>query len=199
MQAEVYSDANQSTADFIDLVAPVLQRPGWPTRGEIVSVEYLGERVAQLVSDRLRDVLDMNAGIDFIQVAENGCLRGIASRVQPCEKAWDTFTIRARRVSGAKTELDKRTLAFGPNERWRGWIVPYFTIQAYVYAPPVRGIGLERSLLSVGVTMTRDLIEYVDANEAGDAWYWQRTGNAWFIVVPWDAYRASGKRLWRHP
>ena len=71
-------------------------------------------------------------------------------------KAWDTFTVRFKRKSGAKTEYQKRAEAILNN---RGYLYPYLTIQAYLNKR-----GDATSLLSCGVVKTKDLYQYMFSN-----------------------------------
>jgi len=96
--------------------------------------------------------LDRYGGVDFWQVRDDiTVLRGLAVRVQD-RRAWDTFTIRKARPSGAGTEWEKRLRARDSAETW---LLPALTIQAYVTdyeAGP---------LLSVAWMKTADLMWHV--------------------------------------
>lgn len=119
--------------------------------------------------------LDMKAGIDGWQLHEDG-MRGIASRVQ-VGRAWDTFTIRKARDSGAKTEFEKRASAVTTGD----WLYPTITIQAYLetWSGPA---------LSIGISRTEEIIAFIHAGQAKT----RRTSNAEFYVVPWHAMTANG-------
>lgn len=89
--------------------------------GKIYSIESSDDSVLML--------MDRKAGIDYIREDEKG-LQGIAARVQ-----WDdgrpgypynTFTMRERRHTGTKTEVEKRIEAIE-----NGYFYPAFTLQMY--------------------------------------------------------------------
>jgi len=92
-------------------------------------------------------LFDSRSGIDYIRENNHG-LQGIAARVQ-----WgidfQSFTIRSRRVSGAKTELEKRI-----KQIKSGYFYPYLTLQAYF------DNRQDNNLLSVGVIRTIHLYEF---------------------------------------
>jgi hypothetical protein len=121
-------------------------------------------------------MLDMKAGIDGWQIHKDG-IRGIASRIQQGDKAWNTFTIRMTRDSGADTEYKKRRIAIKTGE----YIFPYFTIQAYVktWAGP---------MLSVGVAKTTDIIEFIEMGMSTE----KPSSNATFAVCPWAKMQGVG-------
>ena len=123
--------------------------------------------------------LDMKAGIDGWQVHERG-MRGIASRVQivePPAPAWNTFTVRRARDSGAVTEYEKRRDAVESGR----WVYPHVTIQAYVET-------WDGPVVSVGIARTADIVAFIGLGLAKT----RRTSNASFYVVPWGALRDAG-------
>lgn len=126
----------------------------------------------------LARLLDMKAGIDGWQIHPQG-MRGIASRVQ-VGRAWDTFTIRLSRDSGAATEFSKRRDAISSGR----WVYPAVTVQAYLG-------GWDGPVLSVGVALTKDIIAFIEAglHEV------RRTSNASFAVASWAAMRRAGYRV----
>lgn len=125
----------------------------------------------------LARLLDMQAGIDGWQVHHDG-MRGIAARIQS-EKEWRTFTIRASRDSGAKTEYEKRVTAiYGPD----AWMYPAITLQAY------RIVNNEGLVFSVGAAKTVDVFDFIKRGLHGH----NRTNNATFFIVPWDAKGQHG-------
>ena len=104
--------------------------------GKIYSIENSSNEILIL--------LDKLSGIDYIRQNENG-LQGIAARVQ-WGKNWDTFTIRSKRHTGTKTELEKRLYAIE-----NGYFYPAFTLQAYFDNRQTN------NLLSIAVIKTIDL------------------------------------------
>lgn len=112
--------------------------------GKIHSIEKADDHILLL--------LDTKSGIDYIRENETG-LQGIASRVQWGSKAWNTFTIRSERHTGAKTEFAKRVEAIRD-----GYFYPAFTLQAYFTDRETNGF------LSVGIIKTINLYNFIGAN-----------------------------------
>lgn len=113
--------------------------------------------------------IDTKSGIDYIREDNNG-LQGIAARVQ-WGNAWDTFTIRSRRHTGTKTELEKRLYQIK-----NGYFYPYFTLQAYFDSRD------SNSLLSIAIIKTTDLYRlYRDSNNLFES---NRSDNE-FVFVRW--------------
>ena len=121
----------------------------------IIALESIKENILpKLISGKIHSIenssneililLDKLSGIDYIRQNENG-LQGIAARVQ-WGKNWDTFTIRSKRHSGTKTELEKRLHAIE-----NGYFYPAFTLQAYFDNRQIN------NLLSIAVIKTIDL------------------------------------------
>lgn len=132
-------------------------------------------------ADPLRRQLDVEAGIDFWQVLEDGQMRGIASRVQITKKPMNTFTIRFRRDSGLKTEFAKRRDAIKANS---GYLFPHLTVHAYAMSK----IGM---VSSIGIARTKDVIEYCMKYSPAVL----ACENAEFLVCPWDDMIARGYQV----
>ena len=121
--------------------------------------------------------LDMLAGIDGWHIHHNG-IRGIASRVQ-IGKPWNTFTVRMSKLSGAKTEFEKRKQALDYPQR--GWIYPAITVQGYIETET-------GPLLSCGVCLTADLIRFIERGlSSGNG-----VSDAKFAVCSWVKMRKNG-------
>jgi len=93
-------------------------------------------------------LMDQKSGIDYIR-EDNVGLQGIAARVQ-WGKAWNTFTIRAARHTGAKTELEKRLSGIA-----NGYFYPAFTMQAYF------NNRKDNLFLSLGIIKTKALFDFL--------------------------------------
>lgn len=181
MRLATRRDLSDSAHDFERVVWPVIG--SWCRGGEIIAVESVTETP-------FAALIDQKAGIDYWQLSGDGAmLRGLAVRIQWGHN-WDTFTVRAERDSGAKTELEKRIAALSDSRA--GWLYPALTVQAYVER---RRTG---SLISAAVVRTKDLYEYVLSHDDGESWYYQRTSNATFIVVPWANLKAEAISLRTH-
>lgn len=128
----------ETAKSFTHTLLPLLQRNLHANR--IISFE-------ELDNESLPRLFDRYAGIDAVSVDCKG-IRGIALRVQ-YDIAYDTFTIRTTRSSGAQTELDKRLKAIE-----KGYLYPYLTCQCYCEKATKR-------LLSGAVCRTLDLYKYV--------------------------------------
>lgn len=153
-------DLKKSSMFFMEKVWPKVS--GVCGGGKIKPVEVMTDN--QIAND-----LDLLCGIDVWQSTGVGA-RGIASRVQfNCGKAWNTFTIRYKRDSGATTEYEKRLEAIKTGR----FIYPYLTCQAY--------FDKNDSLLSAGIARTLDIFNAVGSNPII-----RRTSNASFIAVNFD-------------
>ena len=129
------------------------------------------------VNTTMTNKLDMVSGIDFWQVlGNNEGVRGIASRVQPSGRAWNTFTIRRHLKSGHETEFHKRIRAIFMPEK--GLLFPTITIQAYM------GVGYSLPVLSIGIIRTKDL--YLSLLLNYERWEVKPVagGNS-MMVLPW--------------
>jgi hypothetical protein len=93
--------------------------------------------------------IDQKAGIDYIRNDDTG-LQGIAWRAQWGDKAWDTFTIRYKRYTGAETEYEKRI-----RQIREGYLYPAFTMQGYF------DNRKDNKPLSVGIVRTVDLYQLI--------------------------------------
>ena len=175
------SDLERSRQAFVQIVWPAVSH--FCGCGELVQLEGSPHR-----TDRDLDTL---AGIDAYQRRTDKGMRGIASRVQMDPGgAWNTFTVRLRRDSGATTEYEKRLSAV---RDCGGWLYAHLTVQAYL--SPDGG-----TLLSAAVVRTADIMEHAEACRREVGWsptrgehcYLGRTtrgtdprGNAEFLVIPW--------------
>lgn len=170
MRDDIKADMQSSAIAFEKLIWPVVN--SWAGGGELLQME-------NVMDSNFARLLDMKAGIDGWQVHGEG-MRGIASRIQQGSKAWNTFTVRMARDSGAMTEYTKRVIAIETGK----YIYPYLTIQAYVktWAGPV---------LSVGLAKTFDIIEFIKNGFHTT----NRTTNAEFAICPWDEMAKRGFKV----
>ena len=107
--------------------------------GQIIRVEKQDNEILLTI--------DQKAGIDYIRSNDTG-LQGIAWRAQWGDRAWDTFTIRYKRHSGAETEYEKRV-----SQIREGYMYPAFTMQGYFTDRETN------RPLSVGIVKTLDLYQ----------------------------------------
>lgn len=169
--SEFEEDLSNSATDFERVVAPVLK--DW-TGARNVSVEANTDT-------ELAEELDQTAGVDSWNIKSDSIVRGIGSRVQylstsRLDTPADTFTIRKERMSGAKTEYEKRLHAIQ-----NGGVYPHWTTQAYLSEP-----GGE--LLSLARVRTKDLIFHIKDGEEGygdDYTVMDPDGEASFYIVNW--------------
>jgi len=184
MQEEVRIDLKDSTKDFLRVV--------WPTISKNCS-----EGVITVCEGGARNglsILDIHSGIDFLQRLPGG-LRGIASRIQWVEKCpWNTYTVRSKRPSGNKTELEKRL-------NHSGFLYPHLTVHAYVKKP--RGAG---ELLVAHVCETKKLFSFIESkrnlittnsNECGVWLQSNPSDDVEFLCV--DASKVDGSRSFTPP
>lgn len=121
----------------------------------------------------LLTLFDVLSGVDYVREDNHG-LQGVAARVQ-WGNAWNTFTIRSKRHTGTKTELEKRI-----EQIESGYIYPTFTMQAYF------DNRQKNNLLSIAIIKTLDLYLFVKNNP--DKVYKNKSDND-FIYVKWvDVY-----------
>lgn len=179
MQAEVAKDLSRSAADFQEIVWPVIS--DWFGGGELVPVE-------SVTAAGFSKELDMLAGIDAWQIKGNDLIRGIGSRVQWIRdggKRWDTFSVRRSRISGVKTEYEKRLYAI--EHPHAGWLLPALTVQAYLR-------DTTRELLSVAAIFTPDLIQHIHKGVEGIDYGVRPNadGRSDFYYVDWHILEARG-------
>jgi len=161
MENNVKQDMTDSATALELLIWPSVLP--WVGGGELLQMESVND-------SKFASILDMKAGIDGWQIHNDG-MRGIASRIQRGDKAWNTFTIRMSRDSGVATEYEKRTVAIETGK----YIYPYLTIQAYVKT-------WQGPVLSVGMAKTADIMEFIKRGLNTT----KRTTNAVFAVCPWE-------------
>lgn len=170
MDSTVANDMKNSSTAFVTLVWPLIN--SWVGGGELLQME-------NVTDSNFAKMLDMKAGIDGWHIHSDG-MRGIASRIQKGWKAWNTFTIRMSRDSGAKTEYEKRETAIETGK----YIYPHLTVQAYVEA-------WEGPVLSIGMALTCDIIIFIQKGFHT----LRRTTNAEFAVCPWDVMEIKGFKV----
>lgn len=124
-------------------------------------------------------LFDKHSGIDLIRQNKIG-LQGVASRVQ-FGKDWQTYTIRSKRQSGAKTELEKRLAQIQ-----RGYFYPEFTLQAYFDSRK------DLNLRSIAVVRTVDLYHFVINNPSRVQ---ERTSDNEFLVCSWHDLKSLGYEI----
>lgn len=139
-------------------------------------------------TNKICRILDFSAGIDYLVVDNDGNVRGLASRIQPSDRNWRTFTVRNKRESGLDTELVKRQRALEED-----YLYPYWVLQAYV-GQSVNEHG--EKLLGFAITKTADLLQMVGRGlcmkkHTGADQY----GQADFYVCRWDDVKNNGYYL----
>ncbi len=159
-----------SMADYQTYLLPFLERS---LNGRLISVE--GNTL-----DETAKLLDTLAGVDVWYANTSTGMVGIASRIQN-GKNWGTFTVRAERASGARTEYEKRKYAMN-----NGFLYPKLTYQAYV----------DRYEINIGLAHTDDIFECIDKGlctkrHTGAS----QIGQAEFYVVSWETMKKNGYRI----
>ena len=138
--------------------------------GKIHTIESKG--------DEMLILMDVKSGIDYIREDDLG-LQGIAARCQ-WEKAWNTFTIREKRLTGTITELEKREKQIAT-----GYLYPIFTLQAYFASRE------NNKLLSLGIIKTLNLYEFMKNNPSK---VHRRKSDNDFVFVHWHDLGKSVKK-----
>ncbi|HEU5379371.1 MAG TPA: hypothetical protein VFV38_28445 [Ktedonobacteraceae bacterium] len=185
LRADVRRDREQSRADFVRIVWPLVRDQCRELRGSTLRM------VEGLPQNPIADDLDIDAGIDAYQRTPWG-LRGMSSRVQ-WWKNYQTFTVRSQRANGSRTEYGKRLATIRRlNE---GFLYPYWTIQAYLERPGGK-------LLAVAVARTVELYGYIEQRKQSGRPCRERrasNGGEWFLCVEWEQYRQTGNYLFVSP
>lgn len=179
MRSEVRGDMTDSAYDFGRVVWPAIAEP--IGGGRCLSIEHESMR-----GNVLAQPLDGLASLDCLHIQETEHrMRGMATRIQWCDKSWDSFTVRHERSTGAIGEYEKLAhVLTSPGF----YLYPALWIHAYLSEPRRQG-----HLLAVGVCYTRNLWQFISG---GFAYERQNPadGNT-FYVVPWDrsspAHRAD--------
>jgi len=130
-----FNKANQSIDTFLCEINKLTK-----SGNKIISIEGSSHPVLQM--------FDKYSGIDAIQITKDNQLRTIAIRVQ-FGTAWDTFTIRFERHTGAETEYKKRIDAI-QNEK----LYPNLTLQCYLSDD-------FKEILSCGIIYTKALYRQI--------------------------------------
>lgn len=139
-----------------------------------------GERILSIENsgNEILDMFDKYSGIDAIQITKDSQIRTMACRVQWTDRPWNTFTIRYKRSSGARTEFEKRMDAIDNDK-----LYPQLTMQAYFS-------NNDDKLLSLAIVETRNLYKSIVCDgQINTSVARKKTafedGNV-FLVVPWD-------------
>jgi len=127
-------DSNKAIMSISKTILPQL------ISGEIYSIENVDNNILLM--------LDQCSGIDIIRKNEKG-LQGVAVRVQFGHN-YNTFTIREKRHTGNKTELEKRI-----EQIEGGYFYPAYTIQAYFNS------RMDLNLKSIAIIDTKDLYKFI--------------------------------------
>lgn len=177
-------DLEASSSDFLRVVWPAIGP--LVGGGEIVPVESVADK-------GMATMLDQRSGIDAWHLSRDKQVRGIASRVQWGSTAWNTFTVRYARHSGASTEYEKRKNDIYADA---GWLYPHLTVQAYIGGSK----AASGDLLSVAVIKTKSLIDACDQVIRGEVdkrkeGGFRDAGNATFIWLGWAWLQRSGYEI----
>lgn len=154
-------DATKAIESIKDTVLPRL------ISGKLHSIENADNKILLM--------MDQVSGIDLIRQNSAG-LQGVASRVQ-FGHSFNTFTIRSKRKSGAKTELEKRL-----QQIKEGYFYPAFTLQAYF------DNRKDLNLLSIAIIRTEDLYLFI---KKGNKVYTRESDNV-FKYCKWSDLKKSG-------
>lgn len=164
-------DLKQSADAFERVVYPEIESEIGAGGGELLPVERIDP--TDPVTQKLIEILDSYAGVDYLHKDSEGVVRGIASRVQTSTD-YGSFTIRFARESHKPTEFGKRLKSSELNG-----LYPQITSQAYVR---------NGELLNVGLCYTQNLIDYILDGEDNVDYITNKVtqnGAAKFITVYW--------------
>lgn len=151
-------DKRQSADDFQKMIAPVIEKHCGAT---VIPIENL--------RGKLPLMLDRQFSTDALYF-KGDKMYGVSSRVQRNQN-WQTFTIRAERDTGKKTELQKHSDAFA-----KGAYLPEITVQTYI----------NNGEITIGIAWTADILDYIKKNKT-QAKHTNNSldGQATFLCVSW--------------
>lgn len=175
-------DLKWSQQAFIQLVWPCVKY--FLGNGLLKSVELYTEK-------GFARELDTLAGVDAWQVMNEEGIRALAQRTQKIKAGYEpfnTFTIREKRLTGAKTEFEKLTRAIIV-EPQRGFLHPAITCQAYVDEDLTQ-------CLSACLVRTKDLISF--AHSHYDSLPRNYHDND-FLIVPWGRLKEEKVPIRTYP
>lgn len=165
MRQDVRSDFEKENRVAKRLIAPMVIR--------MIGGEFY---ITETTSESVEFLLDRHAGFDALHKTEDGLLRGVAMRIQFCDKAFNTFTVRTKRSTGAQTEFAKRVLAIEKHDT-KGALYPWLTMQAYVSKN-------EKKLLSMAIIKTITLFTFLQSNQANRKI--NPADKNEFVFAPWN-------------
>ena len=149
MNNDVKKDLNDSILAFENLVLPIIESKNM-INGNFISIE----KITHSFEEDIATHFDKLSSIDLFRIKIDEGISGIASRVQFGKKAYNTFTIRKNRVSGALTELDKIIKNYHSGK----YFYPHLYIHSYISN---RENG---EVLSFAIVETKTLIELYEKN-----------------------------------
>lgn len=152
----------KNSANIFSIVIPIIEQQ---LNGKIISIEQNDDQITKL--------LDTKCGVDGLLIHNKG-VYGIAHRVG-YDVAWNTFTIRVKDSSGAKTEIDHLC---------SNGIKPYYHIQSYVKGD---------TILSMAIAKTDDIVDYIEkysppiktASKSGDQ----------FTIIKWSDFKSADYKI----
>lgn len=179
------SQLSDSARDFLNVVWPKIKELSW-LDGELAPVE------ATTIKE-WANKLDTLSGIDAWYIKKNSGLSGIASRVQwkpeqSQKYPYNTFNIRYKKPSGAKTEYQKRIEAINSDGEL---LYPYWTCHAYLCDKEFGPI------LSMALARTVDVIEACSLGIGFERI--NPTDGTTFINVPWRKLHNEGYQFYAFP
>lgn len=156
------------------------QNQGWAKRlflGQVAPhlLSHLSGTIHAIEGDDhpICQLLDRTGGLDYLHKSPCGLLRGIANRVQSGDRNWATFTIRKKRMSGARTEYEKRTAAIAANA-----LYPFFTVHSY--------FDYHDRLLGYAVARTDQIFQAIRQGRCSERQTGScQIGQATFLYVSW--------------
>lgn len=158
----------QSADDFYNFVKPALEKN---CGAQVVSLEKM--------QGKLPLMLDREFSTDALFI-KNGKMFGLSSRIQH-GKNWQTFSIRAKRDSGTKSEFEKHSDAIKKQT-----YLPELTSQAYFTG----------AAFTVALVRTKDILDYIKRHNPTPIHTGKdEIGQAAFYPVSWQDFQAKGYHL----
>lgn len=154
-----------------------------------ILLKFLGGGEIKIVEDG--SIFDLLSGIDAWYCDENG-IKGIGYRLQEFSNdffssKWRTFTIRKSRISGAKTEYEKRLFSIK-----NGYLYPDLTLQGYY--------DKNKKLIAFAIAKTIDIFDMIQKRVCYEKHTGEdQIGQASFFVINWDDMKKEGKWIKIYP
>lgn len=164
-----WQESMRKSAAVVQQAQPIFQKMFNDRDLRIMQVEKKEDEVCQH--------LDATCGIDYLTIRSSGLTHGVSWRCQWVDsgKAYNSFTVRKTRESGAPTEYEKRKNAIE-----RKAVYPYYAAQAFVDKNT-------NEIISLGLSTTEEILRYIETEKDVKIQHTKKdqNGQAEFWVIYW--------------